>query len=610
MSSRTYRRPFPTHPFSAYTGTIHNPFFMKTEKILTATLTLAVILIAGCATPFTAPPQNTNTPQNNTTTPPTTDTTLNPPNNTTVDTPIKTDDVRYNTLPVMIDRAAIDKNPVDPKGYISTAAFFDVGTIQKEPYKGWTLILLDGGCDGMCFRSTMYHLAWNKQSGKVVMFSKYSDPNPYNDANINSLQFTIDATFTLESLNNPDTIQIPNSKYSLKLREVRDSEAFRYNNETKLVTKDTALKVAFKDAIVGNVYFIENFGCYYIMTPDGIYAKYELETKFFAGNGATITWDGTSKTSKLNETYTYPPHGCGINGGCYFTEDKIEMKNLKKVGTTDYGFSLYISKNPQESATVERKGGETEDQSALVSAYESYKQKFEYSDDYKGKTALGFNEFVATNPILYFQDPFGRFGSIMSREAVPAAECGKPVIYLYPEKTTDVNVQVGIEKLTETIPAYGRKGWTVSAKPDGTLYNYDDKKSYPYLYWEGTTKEGVEAKKGFMVARNDIETFLNTSLTKLGLNATEQKDFKEFWVSRMLDNKEPYFFISFVGTKDFNTIAPLTITPSPDTLIRIFMTYIPVREAFKVEPLELKSIPRKGFTVVEWGGTSSRPWKK
>jgi hypothetical protein len=76
----------------------------------------------------------------------------------------------------------------------------------------------------------------------------------------------------------------------------------------------------------------------------------------------------------------------------------------------------------------------------------------------------------------------------------------------------------------------------------------------------------------------------------------------------MLTNNEEYFFVSFVGTRDFNKVAPLKISPAPDTLIRVFMYYMPLNKPLRTEKQDLKTIDRNGFTVVEWGGTSSVPW--
>lgn len=49
--------------------------------------------------------------------------------------------------------------------------------------------------------------------------------------------------------------------------------------------------------------------------------------------------------------------------------------------------------------------------------------------------------------------------------------------------------------------------------------------------------------------------------------------------------------------------AKLNITPEPDSLCRIFMTYVPLENAVDIESQQLETFERKGFTVVEWGGS-------
>lgn len=61
---------------------------------------------------------------------------------------------------------------------------------------------------------------------------------------------------------------------------------------------------------------------------------------------------------------------------------------------------------------------------------------------------------------------------------------GKPVIYLYPEKTTNVEVKLNFNgELIATYPTYDN-GWSVIARPDGTLINTADGREYSYLFWE------------------------------------------------------------------------------------------------------------------------------
>ena len=49
---------------------------------------------------------------------------------------------------------------------------------------------------------------------------------------------------------------------------------------------------------------------------------------------------------------------------------------------------------------------------------------------------------------------------------------------------------------------------------------------------------------------------------------------------------------------------PLIITPKPDTLIRINMEYMPLDSVIDIKEQQLIKADRKGYTVVEWGGTT------
>ncbi len=64
-----------------------------------------------------------------------------------------------------------------------------------------------------------------------------------------------------------------------------------------------------------------------------------------------------------------------------------------------------------------------------------------------------------------------------------------------------------------------------------------------------------------------------------------------------------FYFITFIDQEAIDKLAPLEISPSPDTLIRVLMDFKPLEKPIVVPPLELQAVPqREGFTVVEWGG--------
>ncbi len=176
--------------------------------------------------------------------------------------------------------------------------------------------------------------------------------------------------------------------------------------------------------------------------------------------------------------------------------------------------------------------------------------------------------------------------------------CYKPVVYLYPERETDVTVNMELNgQLTCTYPAY-KDGWRVKAKPDGTLTDLSGKE-YNYLYWEGDIFTEYDFSKGFCVSGEDTAEFLEIALEKLGLNRREANEFIVYWLPLMQNN--PYNIIAFQA-EAYTDAAVLKVSPAPDTEIRVFMTWKASDFFTQIQPQQLTAPERKGFTLVEWGG--------
>jgi len=178
----------------------------------------------------------------------------------------------------------------------------------------------------------------------------------------------------------------------------------------------------------------------------------------------------------------------------------------------------------------------------------------------------------------------------------------KPVIYLYPQISTQVDVTLTLRGsyFTETTPPYGT-GWHVLAQPDGQLTNLADGKTYPYLFWEAITRDPwPEPTEGFIVARNDLRAFLREKLAFMGLIPAEYEEFIEFWVPMLSQNE--YSFIYFAG-EEYTSRFPLEINPAPDSLLRVFMIARPATGQEKITPQVFQTFTRTGFVVIEWGGT-------
>ena len=177
----------------------------------------------------------------------------------------------------------------------------------------------------------------------------------------------------------------------------------------------------------------------------------------------------------------------------------------------------------------------------------------------------------------------------------------KPVLYLYPEAETEVTVRLEYKgRLTCTYPAPDPDGaWRVTARPDGTLTDRQGRE-YSYLFWEGASDEThPDFSRGFVVRGSDTAAFLREKLAYMGLTPREYNEFIVYWLPRMQDN--PWNLIAFQG-KNYTDSAPLTVTPRPDSVLRVFMAYRPLAAPIVVPPQELTPFVRRGFTLVEWGG--------
>lgn len=181
----------------------------------------------------------------------------------------------------------------------------------------------------------------------------------------------------------------------------------------------------------------------------------------------------------------------------------------------------------------------------------------------------------------------------------------KPVIYLYPEKIQDISVRLDYSgKLTTTYPSYDLniKGWNVTAHPDGKLIDLRDNKEYSYLFWEGVLPESSYKmpSRGFIVRGEDSAVLLQKILAQAGLKPVEYNELIVFWYPQIKDY--PFVQIAFAGS-EYEDTAKLTINPKPDSILRIFLYFKKLSREIVIEPQTIPEFQRKGFSVVEWGGT-------
>jgi hypothetical protein len=182
-------------------------------------------------------------------------------------------------------------------------------------------------------------------------------------------------------------------------------------------------------------------------------------------------------------------------------------------------------------------------------------------------------------------------------------DCGavayKPMIYIYPDKDMNVEVKLGNSNLlTTTYPKY-EKSWKVFAKTNGDLeYNG---RTYYGLYWEGANHNSKVKDDGFVIKGEDTSKFLEEKLEILGLNEREINEFIIYWLPKMEHNK--YNYIRFETREEIDSYMPLSISPSPQSVIRVYMDFKGLDKKIEVKEQQLEKNERVGYSVIEWGGS-------
>ena len=181
---------------------------------------------------------------------------------------------------------------------------------------------------------------------------------------------------------------------------------------------------------------------------------------------------------------------------------------------------------------------------------------------------------------------------------------GKPVIYLYPEEEQRVTVELDFDgQLITTYPTIDEElgGWDVIAHPDGTLFDTADGHEYNYIYWNGVSSAFTPNwESGFVVRGEDTVEFLQTTLAEMGMLPYEYNEMIVYWLPYM--EHHDYNLIHFAA-EEYTDIARMTITPEPDSLLRVFMVFQELDEPIEIPEQTFEPFFREGFTVVEWGGS-------
>ncbi len=320
-----------------------------------------------------------------------------------------------------------------------------------------------------------------------------------------------------------------------------------------------------------------NVQVYVLRLPNYTALEYQLRPSFVTDDSVPqVTW----KDGSVNKD-TYRADGVGSCGSAsgIAVLNTTSLAGLVESGKTKGGEKIYEFSDANNQTL-------------------QYFYKL-YALDGEGKPlegALTLEQYRAKHGVFVWKDALERMIVFNSTVYGANVECGKPVVYLYPTVPTNVSVQVDA-KITKSDPDYGN-GWNVLAMPSGQLFSGLNK--YDSLFWEGTGKLYPTINSGFIVPQAKLTDTLTAQLHQLGLNQKESADFLEFWLPKMPTT--PYVRVTWFGKNQMDQLAPLTVTPKPDTVIRIFMDFEGLNQPIVISPQRLGAPARRGFTVVEWGG--------
>ncbi len=322
-----------------------------------------------------------------------------------------------------------------------------------------------------------------------------------------------------------------------------------------------------------------------------------------------------------NNYHAAIPGACGIDLDTPIIE--INESQLEKIGSA-HGLPLYrLIDRDHDLNKLAYSNKLNQYLEASEHGYDTF------ADMHDGASIPTYDEYLAKNPLLIMKDYWNRWTVVGEYDILLIGGCGKPVVYLYPTEPTQVEVELlKPVQFTADLPRY-HQGWKVLAQPDGTLTDLQpeltncsaidstkpgleyarqacEANSYPYLYWAGNEVDSSypQVDEGWVVSQAELDYFLRNKLNEMGLNPSERSEFMSYWLPQMLAKDANFYRVSFLQTHELNQFIPMAVTPTPDTVFRIFLDWevLAQKPDQLPEPQKLQRLERVGFTLVEWGG--------
>jgi hypothetical protein len=175
----------------------------------------------------------------------------------------------------------------------------------------------------------------------------------------------------------------------------------------------------------------------------------------------------------------------------------------------------------------------------------------------------------------------------------------KPNIYIYP--TSDIHLTVTVTfprggKIVESIPLY-TTSWDVNVDTTGKIDN-----QYDYLFYETKQPDYWQYETGWLIERNNLNSFFQANMTSYGFNQKEIKDFTDYWIPLLKAYK---YYLIYPQEKDsIDKLVKVDYSIKPDNLLRLFYAIKGTNTVVPIQNHIVKSdFRREKFHITEWGVT-------
>jgi hypothetical protein len=184
-----------------------------------------------------------------------------------------------------------------------------------------------------------------------------------------------------------------------------------------------------------------------------------------------------------------------------------------------------------------------------------------------------------------------------------------PAIWIYAEKPQDITLTLsfgGAGFMTDSTPNYNQ-AWRIHVDPKPPFYRHSPlfgqhRNSYAYLDYDGFRDGQFQKEHGWCVAQDKLLGWQRTHLREIGFLESEIDDVNYTYGRMLLERRyrAPLFAIYPQEGAIVNSSVSLGISPSPESLYRLWLYFVPVHAA--PDGLKVPHLPkviRRGLTVVE-----------